>query len=358
MTMTGTIILNRFVLKFLVLLAVVIGVPVHADEYRHFMRMPGKLVSVGTHKLHIYCTGHGSPAVIIDSGMGGFSLEWLNIQTRLSQYSQVCTYDRAGYGWSEPGPLPRTTQQITKELHSLLVNAEIPAPYILVGHSFGGYTMRYYASTFPKQVVGMILVDSSHPEQFARIPGLRVSTEPQPAKRWTITFSHPVIPDNYPERAKLSALLLMSTAKALYTRQQEMESFRLSAYEVAMANNMPDIPLTVISHGKHIWPKTDIGDRSEQAWSELQNELCKLTSYSDHEIAATSGHLIHLDQPNLVSNAVIKMVTLTDENIAMQSPGGFNQLTADNLMNHPDINAAVDHLISFNLPSPVIDTAQ
>ncbi len=271
------------------------------------MTMPGKLVSVGTHRLHINCTGSGTPTVVIDSGLGGFSLEWDNVQKSLSESMQICTYDRAGYGWSDPGPEPRNTQTIATELHTLLVNAEIPGPYILVGHSFGGYNIRYYASLYPQTVLGMVLIDASHPEQFERLP--QVEVKPSEVKRknsWTVALARPVLPDNYPAQARQLAFLLMSSYKAAQTQAEEWEQFRASAQQVIHEDHLPDVALTVVTRGKRVWPQNDFGNRSEQVWAELQGELSHLTSHADQIIASKSGHLVHLDEPQLVISAIMK----------------------------------------------------
>ena len=152
------------ILQFILLLPLSQSSHAEVDDY------PGILINIGTHQLHIHCTGTGTPTVIIDSGMGGFSLEWWRTQKTLSGYVKVCSYDRAGYGWSNPGPSPRTTKRIAEELRILLKTAHIPGPYILVGHSFGGFNIRYFASQNPDMVAGMVLIDSSHPRQFERLP--------------------------------------------------------------------------------------------------------------------------------------------------------------------------------------------
>src|SRR5512141_2340019 len=99
---------------------------------------PGKMVDVGGYRLHLNCTGAGSPTVVIDTGWGDWSASWSQVQLSVATATRVCTYDRAGYGWSDAGPLPRTAQQFVKELHTLLTNANIAGPYVLVGHSLGG----------------------------------------------------------------------------------------------------------------------------------------------------------------------------------------------------------------------------
>ena len=131
---------------------------------------PGQRVDVGGYSLHIYCTGEGGPSVVVDTGMGDFSTGWQGIQPEVSKSVRICTYDRAGYGWSDSSPNPRTAIQMANELHLLLNNAGIDPPYILVGQSLGGFTMRMFASQYPDEVLGMVLVDAGHEDQLERFP--------------------------------------------------------------------------------------------------------------------------------------------------------------------------------------------
>ncbi len=276
-----------------------------------FLAVPGRLVDIGTHRLHINCQGYGTPAIIIDSGLGGFSLEWSDVQNRVKADTMVCTYDRAGYGWSDPGPFPRTTRQISTELSLLLKKAAIPGPYILVGHSFGGYNMRYFASEHPDLVAGLVLVDSSHPDQFDRLPRKErpVQRESRPGISYRIV--RPVIHENFPDTYKHLAHILARTTKARYTQLSELDNMQDSAYEVREKSTFPNVPLVVVSRGKRVWPHTHHGDSLEHTWKELQAELTYLTNMSVQIVANNSGHSVHLDQPELVSSVISKTVTST-----------------------------------------------
>jgi pimeloyl-ACP methyl ester carboxylesterase len=130
----------------------------------------GRSVNVGGFWLNIHCTGEGSPAVILESGLGIPAMGWDLVQPDVEKFTQVCSYDRAGYGWSDPGPLPRTSEQIAKELHALLQNAGVQPPYVMVGHSFGGVNVRVYNGLYGSEVAGMVLVDSSQEDEHPQLP--------------------------------------------------------------------------------------------------------------------------------------------------------------------------------------------
>ncbi len=121
---------------------------------------PGQLVDVGGYRLHINCTGSGSPTVVIEAGLGDWSTTWAaHVQPEVAKTTRVCTYDRAGMGWSEAGPLPRDAAQSAKELHTLLQNANIPGPYVMVGHSLGGLVVRVFVHDYSSEVVGVVLIE-------------------------------------------------------------------------------------------------------------------------------------------------------------------------------------------------------
>ena len=123
------------------------------------VKAPGQLIDVGGFKLHIHCTGSGSPTVVMDSALGGSSVSWLLVQPDIAQVTRVCSYDRAGFGWSDPGPKPRTAGRVADELHVLLDRAGIPPPYVVVGHSFGGGLAMHLAAARPDRVGALLLLD-------------------------------------------------------------------------------------------------------------------------------------------------------------------------------------------------------
>ncbi len=129
---------------------------------------PGKMVDVNGRLMHINCIGEGSPTVVLEAASPGMSAGWVRVQQQLAKTTRVCAYDRGGMAWSESGPKPRDAEQISNELRTLLDNAGIKGPYVLAGHSYGGLYARVYADRHPEEVAGVVLVDSSHPEQFTR----------------------------------------------------------------------------------------------------------------------------------------------------------------------------------------------
>ena len=136
---------------------------------------PGQLVDVGGYRLHLYCTGEnsaGRPTVVLETGLGGLaaSPDWAWVQPEIAKTTRVCAYDRAGLGWSDPGPQPRDAQHVAAELHTLLQNSHTPGPYVLVGWSYGGLYVRAYADRYPGEAAGLVLIDSSSPEQCTSTP--------------------------------------------------------------------------------------------------------------------------------------------------------------------------------------------
>ena len=166
----GDSLLPALVIAALVILLLLVGGVVYqrlgtaADFHRH--PPPGRLVDVGGHRLHVLDSGKGHPTVVFEAGLPGSVLSWHQVQQELARLVRVVSYDRAGLGWSDPGPEPRTAERIVEELRLLLDRAGVPGPYILVGHSFGGLTTRLFAARYPDEVAGLVLVDPVGPGEW------------------------------------------------------------------------------------------------------------------------------------------------------------------------------------------------
>jgi pimeloyl-ACP methyl ester carboxylesterase len=206
--------------------------------------------------LNLNCTGQGSPTVILDSGLGGLALSRQRVQREIEKFTRVCTYDRGGYGWGDPGPMPRTSAQIVKEFHTLLQNSGERPPYILVGHSSGGFNVRVYNGQYPDDVAGMVLVDASHEDQ--------VRESPANIRKWWENSSK-----EFQRQMEFRALVIWLGVvrfasrnqtqefahldlqpKFVYAMRSESENFEESAEEARSAGALGDKPLIVLTAGK------------------------------------------------------------------------------------------------------------
>jgi pimeloyl-ACP methyl ester carboxylesterase len=292
---------------------------------------PGRLVEIDSHRLHIQCSGPGvsgpeGPTVILEAGLGGIALEWAMVQAGLARDHRVCSYDRAGMGWSEIGPLPRTSERLVDELHELLSEAEVPGPYVLVGHSFGGYTVQLFASRYPALTAGLVLVDASHPDQIDRYAAPPVKTTIAPRGRLMILMAVGV-PEQLSASQRWLAQRLATAHKARLAVTRELEGFRASAAQLQAAGPLPPVPLVVISRGLQKWPDDERGTLKENLWQELQADLARRGTPGVQLIARRSGHHVHLDQPELVIHAVRAVVAAVVSDHAPRSGRLRTELT-------------------------------
>lgn len=270
---------------------------------------PGRLISIGSHKLYLYCRGQGSPTIVLESGLGGTHLDWAKVQPTLAQTHRVCSYDRAGYGWSERGPIPRTSEVFVDELARLLRLADESPPYILVGHSLGGFTVRGFAHQFPEQVAGMVLVDSSHEQQYEQPDELGQGLVPTQRRQFVIS-NYYTIPQGLPESLQTLAQRFAVKPDAVYTLYNELGDIKQSAYTARQWQFAADLPLVVLAHDSVARAKTDKAQRFAENWIGLQQELAQRSSRSQFKVIADSGHHIHLDQPSAVIDAINSILAL------------------------------------------------
>jgi pimeloyl-ACP methyl ester carboxylesterase len=294
--------LSNKVKFYFILILILLGQLAFANNDFDPFRPHGRFINLGLHVMYIDCLGKNSPTVLIDVGLGDASANWLKIAKTLSKNVQVCLYDRAGYGWSDPGPGDRTTAQIVHELNMLLEVAEVPEPYILVGHSFGGFTARYFAATYPEKTVGAVLIDSSHPDQIYRLSPLDQVKQRRPLK---LARTEPA-PD-YMNDTEKRWYFLNSNRKATVAQMEELRSFKESAYQVKHSGPLPNIPLAVLSRGKNQLPEID-GVSLEREWSDMQKNLLTLSNQSWHAIIEDSGHKVYLDAPEEIIKNILKVV--------------------------------------------------
>ncbi len=285
---------------------------------RRFNPMPGQLVDVGGYKMHIDCTGQGIPTVILDSGLGDSYISWNKVQPQIAQFARVCSYDRAGLGYSDSSPRPRTSKDIAEELHTLLHNAGkssgISPPYILVGHSMGGYDMRLYASLYRSEVAGMVLVDASHPEQQKRFPAALNDMDASWVRdQEFLEFTTPL---GIPRLLGFCAHEVDARAAECNFHSEregvvELKAFPESAAQTAATGSLGDLPLAVLSHDPDK-PQPDMPEDLvkpiNDAWQQMQTELSHLSTRGTRVVAKNSGHYIQLDRPELVIEAVRAVV--------------------------------------------------
>lgn len=266
---------------------------------------PGQLVDVGGYRLHIQCVGQGSPTVILESGLANISTDWANVQPDIAVTTRTCAYDRAGNGWSDSGPLPRDPHQIAGELHTLLGKAGIPGPYVLVGQSFGGLYVRMYAAQYPADVAGMVLVDASHPDMWAKMPAAIVaSNQPTAGARMLYSVLARIgilrLTGRFPASCGLPARACAAERAWAYTTRRtdsylaEMLAPQRDAQVRATGSlgNRPLVVLTATDHRESFGVALPPAEAMafEQTWQSLQGELATLSSNSIHRTVQAATH--------------------------------------------------------------------
>ncbi len=319
-------------------------------RYRRLFPPPGRLVRVNNRLMHIHATGESAPTVLFESGMGASCLSWTLVQPVVAEFARSVSYDRAGHGWSDPAREPRTAQQIAEELRALLDVAGLPGPYILVAHSFGGYVSRAFAHLYRDEVVGVVLVDSIHPAEWdnptpEQMTMVRVGLRYAGIAAWLARFG--VVRLCLARVAKGSPRLGRAAASAFGARvsstveriageirklpapiapivrgfwsepknfislRQHVAALPVSAAQAAAAKSFGDLPLVVLS-----------GDHHPAPYADWQRDLAQLSSRGVQLLAGDCGHWIHLDRPELVTEAIRQVVAAARHNPKTNNRGG------------------------------------
>ena len=276
---------------------------------------PGRMVDIGGRRLHLNCTGTGTPTVVVENGGGSFSIDWVLVQPAVSQFTRICTYDRAGYAWSDPGPLRDLPEQIMADLELLLRLGDVQPPYVLVGQSIGGLFIRDYQRRFPEQVGGMVLVDPTHEDHNAYIIDGKPKPIPFVTREELQQFqrnrlaNHPAITiplrvgspyDRLPAEVKPVRLWAMTNyAKDIDVSEtpfmaegQREETIALRNQRLSQKHPMGKIPLIVVTNGQNAL-KAGLADLSEGGEAIAVPDSC---------------HEVQICSPTVVIHAIEKVV--------------------------------------------------
>jgi pimeloyl-ACP methyl ester carboxylesterase len=281
---------------------------------------PGLMIAVDSHRLHLFCQGANAPTVVLEPGLGVDWVAWAPVILDLARSVEVCVYDRAGYGWSEPGPMPRTAERSAAELHELLAKSNRRGPYVLVAHSFGGYIARVYASRYPDRLGGVVLVDPAErePGDIARPPdkvmgspwSLTGLTERLPPLGWErvkrLQRGEDALP---PHVRKLPVafrhrVVIASSLDQLAAERSELESAQSSQLQARAAAFPRDVPLAVITPLYARSRGTPSASPTSERSRDLHRKLAEESAIGVQVFAEQSGHMVHMDQPDVVVAAV------------------------------------------------------
>jgi pimeloyl-ACP methyl ester carboxylesterase len=309
----------------------------HADALR--FPQQGKSVQLGHEfnnlTMNLDCSGQGSPTVILESGAGVPALGWKYVQTKAAQFAHVCSYDRAGYGWSTAGPMPRTSSEMARELHALLAAAGEKPPYVMVGHSLGGFNIRVFNSAYPGEVAGMVLVDGSS-EDGGRAQGSKRSPafatflkKQEQSMKWQRRLAPALIylgvkrlmPDPPPAYLSIEDQeefrYFELQPKFYAAAMSEIDSFSVSADEVRAAGKLGDKPLVVLTAAKPVTAppgllQKDFDDIQNRWVNDLQVRETHLSTRGRQIILPGSSHMIPFERPDIVVSAINEVWAATN----------------------------------------------
>ena len=256
---------------------------------------PGHLVDIGGYRLHLWCTGNGAPAVILDTGLGGSTVGWGFVQPDVARFTRVCSYDRAGMGYSDPGPSPRTARQIASELVRLLDRSGM-GPVVLVGASIAGFNVRVFASDHPERAAGLVLVDASHEADAHEVPPMArfvpVLSTLGVLRLLGVSFGERV--ESLPPSVQRYAKATSFRSAGYQAAADELIHIEESVSEVRSSRRQLTIPVVVVTGARG----------ADENWRKLQHDLTSLSERGCLMIARQSGHVVQVDQPEVVVDAI------------------------------------------------------
>ena len=294
----------------------------------NYIAPTGILSDAGGHKLHLDPQGKGSPTVIFENGTGDFSFIWTLVQPEITKFTGTISYDRAGYAWSDPGPMPRTGRQMCFELHTALANAGIHPPYILVGQSFGGFVVRQFAKYYPKEVVGMILVEAvqedqrifmggDEPKKIRDFAQGRVAPPPQDSftspdtvgEAQTLNTEIDPLFNKLPTGIRKMQIWAQSQPSLMKAVSSEMDWSPEDVADLYNHRGQPgytfgDMPLIVLTRGKGGYDGRKDSLQLENERLNAQKDLTRLSTNSKQIVDMNSGHNIHVEDPAVVISAI------------------------------------------------------
>jgi pimeloyl-ACP methyl ester carboxylesterase len=284
------------------------------------LKAPGQMIQVGDHKMHIYCTGenkNGSPTVILEAGGGNIWATWSSVQPEISKYTKVCSYDRSGYGFSEGSKDNRTNIEVVQELEQLLTNANIKGPYVLAGHSIGGYYIRVFASRHMNEVKGLVFIDSSHENQ-GELMDQKISTTDKimgkvmegviyfaiktGVARLVITADPGYIGMPKENLSYNRGFLLLSGGSSRTNKVDDMEGAFGSTDQVKAVRNLGNIPIRVLT------ADSSIAGSGDMDWLGWQKDIASLSTNGKQMTVANTSHFIQVDQPQTVIDQILELI--------------------------------------------------
>ena len=263
---------------------------------------PGRLVDIGGYRLHLWCSGDGAPAVILDAGLGGTSAGWGFVQPEVARFTRVCSYDRAGMGYSDPGPSPRTARRIASELAELIARSGIAGPVVLVGESIAGFNVRVFASDHAERAAGLVLVDASHENDVHEVPGMArfvpLLSSIGAFRLLGVSFGQRV--ESLPPSVQRYAQATRFRTAGYRAAANEITHIGETVSEVKTTRRQLTIPVLVVTGARG----------ADENWRRLQQDEASLSERGCLITAQESGHVIPIDQPAVVVSAIRTVVAI------------------------------------------------